>query len=52
MQISSNSQPNPPKIRKKSTLKKFIIIPEMELSSFNIKKIRIFSQKKVFLIFS
>ena len=35
---------NPPR-------KRFLIFSEMELSSSNIKKIRIFSQKKAFLIF-
>ena len=36
---------------KKSTRKKFLVFPEMELSSSNIKKILILSQKKAFLIF-
>ena len=46
-----NSYPNPPKKQKKFTRKKFLIFPEMELSSSNIKKILIFSQKKAFYIF-
>ena len=45
------SHPNP-KITKKMHTKKFLIFPEMKLSSSNIKKILIFSQKKTFLIFS
>ena len=39
------------KNKKNLPRKKFLIFPEMELSSSNIKKILIFSQKKVFLIF-
>ena len=35
----------------KPTQKKFLIFLEMDLSSSNIKKIRIFSQKKAPLIF-
>ena len=40
------------KTNKKSTRKKFLVFSEMDLSSPNIKKILIFSQKKAFLIFS
>ena len=46
------SQPKPKKIKKNSPRKKFLIFPETELSSSNIKTILIFSRKKVFLIFS
>ena len=46
------SQPNPPKTQKNSPRKKFLILLEMELSSSNIKKILIFSQKSFSYIFS
>ena len=46
------SHPNPKKKQKNPSRKKFLIFPEMKLSSSNIKKILIFSQKKAFLIFS
>ena len=39
------------KIKKNPPQKEFFIFQEMELSSSNIKKILIFSQKKAFLIF-
>ena len=52
----SFSHPHPTK-NKKSEKKilswiKFLLFPEMKLSSFNIKKKIIFSQRKTFLIFS
>ena len=44
----STSHPNPPKKQKKSTQKKFLIFPEMKLSSSNIKKIPyIYSKESV-----
>ena len=43
-------QPKPPQKSIKTHPKKILIFPEMELSSSNIKKILIFSQKKAFLI--
>ena len=46
------SQPKHQKNFKKPTPKKFLIFLEMKLSSSNIKKILIFSQKKTFPIFS
>ena len=39
------------KSKKKSTSRKFLIFRKMELPSFNIKKLNIFSQKKAFHIF-
>ena len=45
------SIPNPNKLEK-PIRKKFLIFAVMELSSSNIEKILIFSQKKAFLIFS
>ena len=41
-----------PQNKKNPPLKKYLILPEMELSSSNIKKILMFSQKKVFWYFS
>ena len=37
--------------KKQFTLKKFLILQQMELSGSNIKKCLIFSQKKAFFIF-
>ena len=57
MEISSAlpiPTPPPPKKNPKQNKihpKKFLIFWEMELSSLNIKKIHIFSQRKAFLIF-
>ena len=45
-------EPNPEKAPKNSPRKKFLILLEIELSSSTIKRILIFSHKKVFLIFS
>ena len=43
--------PSLKKKKKKLPQKKFLIFPEMELSSSNIKKILIFSQKTAVLMF-
>ena len=43
--------PNPQKTKKKSTPKKSLIFPEMDLSSLNIKKNSYIFSKKAFLIF-
>ena len=51
MQLPSALPSPSPKKPKKLTQNEFLIFPDMEPSSCNIKKIIIFSQKKTFLIF-
>ena len=44
-----NPHPKPEKLKKYSPQKKVLIFQEIELSGSNVKKIRIFSQKKAYI---